>query len=153
MITFAGVNLQKGLFYNHINRAKWLALRNFLESAITKTLFCKVTLICWLQNSVSITTLVVPSNHHRGFNSFPARGGISRPFWVLRPKRPQKRSKNLCDLVERWLVRKLKSSAFQNAIARQMNNFFSENTTLWNQAINLAALHSGTYRKKYHDTG
>ena len=44
-------------------------LRIFLESEVTKTLFCKVTLICWLQNSVSITTLVVPSNHHRGFES------------------------------------------------------------------------------------
>ena len=85
-------------------------------------------------------------------NSFAARGGISRPFWVFRPKRPQKRSKIWCDLVERWLVRKLRSSAFQNAIARQISNFSSENTTLSNQAINLDALYSGLDRKKYRNT-
>ena len=33
-------------------------------------------------------------------NSFPARGGISRPFWVPRWKRPQKSGKFLSDLVE-----------------------------------------------------
>ena len=85
-------------------------------------------------------------------NSFPARGGISRPFWVLRSKSPHKNGKILSVSDERWRVRKLKTSAFKNAIPRQIYNFRSKTTTLSNQAINLAALLSRLYQKNDRDT-
>ena len=82
-------------------------------------------------------------------NSFPAKakGKYIRPFGVIRWKLLQKSEKILCDLVERWRVGKLKSSAFQNANGRKMHNYLSKTTTLSNLlAINFDALHSELYR-------
>jgi len=57
----------------------------------------------------------------------------------MRWKRPQKSGKILSDLDMRWLVQKLKSSAFQNAIARQMTNFCKKITPVSNPVIDLEA--------------
>ena len=80
-------------------------------------------------------------------NRFLAKDEHIRPFGAIRWKLPQKNEKILCNLLERWRVGKLKSSAFQNASGCKMHNYLSKTTTLSNLlAINFDALHSELYR-------
>ena len=101
----------------------------------------------------NVTFFLSTLSSHGLVNSFPARSAYMHSFGLLCWKPPQESEKILSDLVEqRWRVRKLKSSPFQNVIAHRMSIFWSQTTTLSNLAIGLDAWHPRLYCKKYRDT-
>ena len=101
----------------------------------------------------NVTFFLSTLSSHGLVNSFPARSAYMHSFGLLCWKPPQESEKILSDLVEqRWRVRKLKSSPFQNVIAHRMSIFWSQTTTLSNLAIELYARNPRLYCEKYRDT-